>query len=98
MLRALHGRELGRVLESTRPRLHGSEIHEFVLVALHDQPRATGMSGGRRQQSSDGWRDRNERLRTDLAARPSAVDPRAYSRGARDAVREGVATLAALVG
>lgn len=38
------------------------------------------------------------RLRADLAARPDAVDPRSYSRGARDAVRDVVASLAAVVG
>ncbi len=38
------------------------------------------------------------RLRAELAANPDAVDPRVYLRGARAAVRDEVARLAALVG
>jgi fructose-bisphosphate aldolase class II len=38
------------------------------------------------------------RLRAELAALPEAVDPRSYSRAPRDAVREAVAHLAAVVG
>ncbi len=38
------------------------------------------------------------RLRSELAARPDAVDPRSYTRAARDAVRATESQLAALVG
>jgi fructose-bisphosphate aldolase class II len=38
------------------------------------------------------------RLRSELEARPDAVDPRSYLRGMRDATREEVARLAALIG
>lgn len=38
------------------------------------------------------------RLRSDLAADPAAVDPRRYGRGAREATRELVARLCALLG
>lgn len=39
-----------------------------------------------------------ERLRTELAARPESVDPRSYLRGVRQATRDTVAHLAAVVG
>jgi fructose-bisphosphate aldolase class II len=39
-----------------------------------------------------------ERLRTELAERPTAVDPRAYLRGFRSATRDEVARLASAVG
>ena len=38
------------------------------------------------------------RLREELAARPTSVDPRSYLRGVRDATREAVAHLASVVG